>query len=450
MIRVRAKGAGAFLLLFLLLCSFVALLPGVASGVTSSTTATTKPAGSTTTKPGATATTKKPTSSGSTTTTKKPTSSGTTTTTKPATTTTTKPAGPAQPSLNCEAAILMDAATGRVIYARNADERRSIASTTKIMTGLLAIETLPLDKTVTVSQRAADVGESEMWLEPGEVRTVEELLYGLFVKSGNDAAMALAEACSGTVEKFAAKMNAKAAELGLKNTHFMNPHGLEAAGHYSSARDMANLARYAMQDAEFRKLVSTKVINLPWPGHPGGRTFTNYNTLLPKVSWVNGVKTGYTTEAGWCLIGSATKNGVTLVSSVMGDVLRDDVDPDTLALFNFGFAKYKDVTLGEKGVKMAEVGVPYYYGQTMPLVTDGVVRRSMFVDDATTTAVTVTEGITLPVGPGTIMGKVVYKVAGKPVGEVNLITTKAFAKPTLGIKFAYYWDRFVAWLKQTV
>ena len=167
MIRVRAKGAGAFLLLFLLLCSFVVLLSGVASGVPSSTTATTKPA--------------------------------------KATTTTTKPAGPPQPSLNCEAAILMDAATGRVIYARNADERRSIASTTKIMTGILAIETLPLDKKVTVSQRAADVGESEMWLEPGEVRTVEELLYGLMVKSGNDAAMALAEACSGTVEKFAAR-----------------------------------------------------------------------------------------------------------------------------------------------------------------------------------------------------------------------------------------------------
>ena len=440
MIRVRAKGAGAFLLLFLLICSFVALLPGVAGGVTSSTTATTKPVKSTTTKLGATTTTKKPAPSGS------------TTTTKPvnATTTTTKPAGPPSPSLNCEAAILMDAATGRVIYARNADERRSIASTTKIMTGLLAIETLPLDKTVTVSQRAADVGESEMWLEPGEVCTVEELLYGLFVKSGNDAAMALAEACSGTVEKFAAKMNAKAVELGLTNTHFMNPHGLEATGHYSSARDMANLARYAMQDAEFRKMVSTKVINLPWPGHPGGRTFTNYNTLLPKVSWVNGVKTGYTTEAGWCLIGSATKNGVTLVSSVMGDVLRDDVDPDTMALFNYGFAKYKDVTLGEKGVKMAEVGVPYYYGQTMPLVTDGAMHRSLFVDDATTTAVMVTEELTLPVEPGKVMGKVVYNVAGKPVGEVNLITTKAFAEPTLGIKFAYYWDRFVAWLKQTV
>ena len=136
---------------------------------------------------------------------------------------------------------------------------------------------------------------------------------------------------------------------------------------------------------------NTEVINLPWPGHAGGRTFKNYNTLLPKVSWVNGIKTGYTTEAGWCLIGSATKNGVTLVSSVLGDVLRNDVDPDTLALFNYGFAKYKDVTLGKKGVKMAEVGVPYYYGQTMPLVTDGAVRCSMFVEDATTTAVMVTE-----------------------------------------------------------
>jgi D-alanyl-D-alanine carboxypeptidase (penicillin-binding protein 5/6) len=447
MIRARAKGAGAFLLLFLLLCSYLVLLPGVARGATT----TTKPAGSTTTKPGVTTTTKKPTPPGSTTTTKKPAATGSTTTTKPAnaTTTTTKPAGQAQPSLNCEAAILMDAATGRVIFARNADERRSIASTTKIMTCILAIENLPLDKEVTVSQRAADVGESEMWLEPGEVRTVEELLYGLMVKSGNDAAMALAEAVSGTVEKFAQKMNTKATELGLKNTHFVNPHGLEATGHYSSARDMANLARYALQDAEFRKLASTKVINLPWPGHAGGRTFTNYNTLLPKVSWVNGIKTGYTTEAGWCLIGSATKNGVTLVSSVLGDLLRDAVDPDTLALFNYGFAKYKDVTLGEKGVKMAEVGVPYYYGQTMPLVTDGVVRRSVFIDDPTTTAVMVTEVLTLPVEPGTVMGKVVYKVAGTAVGEVNLITTKAFVEPTLGIKFTFYWDRFVAWLKET-
>jgi serine-type D-Ala-D-Ala carboxypeptidase (penicillin-binding protein 5/6) len=450
MILARAKGAGAVLLLFLLLCGVFALLPGRASGVTSSTTGTTKAASSTsttkktttTTKAGGTSTTK----AGGTTTAKP----ATTTTTKPATTSTTKPSGVAGPSVKCEAAFLMDAATGRVIYSKNADERRSIASTTKIMTCILAIENLSLDQTVTVSKRAADVGESEMWLEPGEVRTVEELLYGLMVKSGNDAAMALAEAVSGTVEKFAQKMNAKAVELGLKNTHFQNPHGLEASGHYSSARDMATLGRYGMQNAEFRKLVSTKTVNLPWPGHPGGRTFTNYNTLLPKVSWVDGIKTGYTTEAGWCLIGAATKNGVTLISSVMGDVLRDDVDPDTLALFNYGFAKYKEVTLGTKGTKMAEVGVPYHYSVTTPLVTDGTVKRSLFIDDATTTAVQVTQDLTLPAEAGTVLGTVVYLVAGTPVGQVNLVTTQAFAKPTLGVKFAYFWDRFVAWLKQVV
>jgi D-alanyl-D-alanine carboxypeptidase len=227
---------------------------------------------------------------------------------------------PAAPKVTSQAAILIDADSGEVLYSRAADKRLPMASTTKIMTGILAIESLDLDGTVTISANAASTYGSMLGFKQGEVLPVEELLYALLVPSANDAAVALAEASAGTVSAFVERMNAKAKELGMTNTHFRNPSGLNNDGHFSTARDMALLATYAMKNAEFRKIVATKTYIFMRPGEKPGelveRKGINHNTLLLKYPWITGVKTGQTPYAKFCLVASATKGDVNLIAVI--------------------------------------------------------------------------------------------------------------------------------------
>ena len=183
-------------------------------------------------------------------------------------------------AISAEKAILLDAATGRVLYEKDADSRSLIASTTKIMTALIVCEQCNVMDRMRIPKEAVGIEGSSMYLKVGEVLTIQELLYGLMLASGNDAAVALAIYCGGTVEGFAQLMNDKARELGLKGTHFENPNGLDSPGHYSTARDLANLAAYAMENPIFAKTVSTKSIRI------GQRTLQNHNKLL---SFVEGV-----------------------------------------------------------------------------------------------------------------------------------------------------------------
>lgn len=201
------------------------------------------------------------------------------------------------PSIHSPAAVVVNTSTGRVLYSRNAEVRRPMASTTKIMTCILCLELLPLQREVTVSKKAAQTPEPKPWLKEGDVLSVEELLYALMVRSSNSAAEALAEACSGSVEQFAAQMNARADEWGMADTHFVNPSGLDAPGHYSTAADMAIVARHAMSNPKFRELVSTRTYTVTLPGRDEPIVFENTNKLLERQSWVTGVKTGLTPNA---------------------------------------------------------------------------------------------------------------------------------------------------------
>ncbi|MCL5942266.1 MAG: D-alanyl-D-alanine carboxypeptidase [Actinobacteria bacterium] len=350
------------------------------------------------------------------------------------------------PTVGGASAILVNMEDGRVIFEKNADERRSIASLTKIMTGILALETLPPDRVVTTSPAAAAAGESEIWLQPGEKLTVRDLLYGLMVRSANDAAVALAEASAGTVAGFVEKMNAKAAQLGMTNTSFANPHGLEAKEHYSSARDMATLARYAMQNEEFRRLVSTITVTIPWPGHAYKRTLHNRNALLGKVPFITGIKTGYTRKAGYCLVGSGSRDGVSLISVILGEPTKDGVDTDTVKLLEYGFGKYQRVVLTEKDRAMAAVDVPYRFGEKLPLVTERELVRTVYADDPIARTVSVADVLVLPIKKGQVLGKVVYTVGGRPAGEVELVAERAVERATLAVKLRYLWDRFKYWL----
>lgn len=241
------------------------------------------------------------------------------------------------PQISASAAAVMEIETGRVLYGKDADKRCPMASTTKIMTAITAIECGDLSDIVEVSDNASGVEGSSIWLEVGERLTLEDLLYGLMLRSGNDAAVAIAEHIGGSVEKFVDIMNSKAREIGARNTHFVNPHGLPDEDHYTTAYDLALITAYAMKNPVFKQIVSTKYRKIPWEGHEWDRAMQNKNKLLWKYEGANGVKTGYTKEAGRCLVAAAYRNGMQLVAVVLND---GPMWEDSMALLDYGFDNF--------------------------------------------------------------------------------------------------------------
>lgn len=244
--------------------------------------------------------------------------------------------------VSAAAAVLMDADSGRLLYDKNGEKRMLIASTTKLMTALVALEQGGLQQEITVTGGHMAEGSS-MYLRPGEKLTLETLLYGLLLSSGNDAALAVTE-CMGGAVPFVARMNEKAAELGMENTHFANPNGLDDEAHYSTAEDMAKLAAAAMDDPVLRRVASTRT------AHIGGRTLTNHNKLLSRVEGCVGLKTGYIRAAGRTLVSCAERDGVRLVAVTLQD--GDDWN-DHASLYEQGFRVLRPVKAVERGLHLA-------------------------------------------------------------------------------------------------
>lgn len=263
----------------------------------------------------------------------------------------------AVPETSARSAILIDADTGQVLYEHNADTPSLIASTTKIMTALVVSEHLPPEKEVEIPEEAVGIEGSSMYLRAGERLTVEALLYGLLLHSGNDAAVALALVCAGSVEEFVDLMNLKAQKLGLKNTHFENPNGLDGENHYSSARDLAILTQNAIKNELFAKIVSTKTVQI------GDRCLTNHNRLLWSCEGCIGVKTGYTKAAGRTLVSAASRNGRTLIAVTLNDA--NDWQ-DHCRLYDYGFSLYQNKTVVRVGQTVAEI--PLMSGLTAELI----------------------------------------------------------------------------------
>lgn len=261
-------------------------------------------------------------------------------------------------AVSAEKAIVLDAVSGRVLYEKNADERSLIASSTKIMTALVVCEQCNVLDRVRIPREAVGVEGSSMYLKEGEVLTVQELLYGMMLSSGNDAAVALAIYCGGTVEGFAEMMNDKARALHLKNTHFTNPHGLDSPDHYSTARDLAALASYAMDNPIFYKTVSAKTVTV------GERYLRNHNKLLWSLSGADGVKTGYTRAAGRILVSSATREGRRLVAVT---IHAPDDWQDHTALLEDGFSRFSMKTLLTEGECVGRIPVLGGEGATVEL-----------------------------------------------------------------------------------
>lgn len=265
-------------------------------------------------------------------------------------------------STNAKGAALIDVTSGRLLYSSNGDTPMRIASLTKIMTAIVAIEHGKLDDMVKTGKRAVGKEGSSIYLQLGEEMSLSNMLYGLMLRSGNDAATAIAEHVGGSEEGFVHLMNEKAAMLGLTHTQFRNPHGLDDEGHFSSANDLARLAAYGLKNKDFATIVSTRVKDVPNPHEKWSYRWQNKNKMLAMYEGADGVKTGYTKKALRCLVSSATRNGQKLVAVTIND---GDDWKDHQQLLDFGFDNFPLKTLAEKGQPIEGVtqvaGRPFLY-----------------------------------------------------------------------------------------
>lgn len=316
------------------------------------------------------------------------------------------------PSVSAASAILMDAGSGRVLYAQDIHTRRLIASTTKLMTALVAVESTPdLNTKIQVKPEYQAEGSS-MYLRVGEELTLKELLYGLLLASGNDAALAIAGGCAGPVETFVDWMNQRAESLGMKDTHFANPNGLDDKAHYSTAYDMALLAQEVSKNEELMALVSTR------SAFVAGRSLTNHNKLLWRYEGCVGMKTGYTDAAGRTLVSCAKRGAQTLICVTLKD--RDDWQ-DHAALFDYGFDAYPTHLLARKDKVFRSLPVTGSLLPQVEVVTASDVTYPLADGEKVRAKIMLPEMVSAPVAKGTIAGKLTFLVGEETVGETYLL-----------------------------
>ncbi|MFT8392027.1 MAG: D-alanyl-D-alanine carboxypeptidase family protein, partial [Sporolactobacillus sp.] len=272
------------------------------------------------------------------------------------------------PELAAASAVLLDQASGRVLYGKDADQKRPIASITKVMTAILAIESGKMDQTVRVSANAVRTEGSSIYLKAGEKIKLRDLVYGLMLRSGNDASLAIAEAVGKSEQGFVFLMNEKAKEIGMTRTHFTNPNGLENPDHYSTAYDMALLTRYAMEQPTFRKIVQTRVYKAQATNQSDIRVWANKNKMLRLYKYATGGKTGFTKAAGRTLISTAKKGRIALIVVTLND---GDDWRDHQQLFEWGFSHFQSTQVACKGKLHAAVA-PFYSNRL-------VLKRSLYL-----------------------------------------------------------------------
>jgi len=333
-------------------------------------------------------------------------------------------------AMSAGSAILLDAQTGRVLYEKQADKQSLIASTTKIMTALVVCEQMNVLDRVRIPEEAVGIEGSSMYLKAGEVLTVQDLLYGLMLHSGNDAAVALAIYCGGTVEGFAELMNDKAHRLGMHDTHFVNPNGLDAPGHYSTARDMARLAAYAMENPIFARTVSTKTVTA------GNRTLRNHNKLLWTLEGADGVKTGFTKAAGRILVSSCTRQGRRLIAVTMND--GNDWQ-DHSKLMESGFSDYTVRKLVSAGQVLGKL--PVISGQTgqVELLATEDFFYALAPGEKPEICYSRQSFVYAPVEQGQSAGFAYVCLAGKAVGKIPLVYGQTVEKEI--VKEPSLWEK---------
>lgn len=362
-----------------------------------------------------------------------------------------------EPEISSVSAILMQEGTGRIMYEKNADKKVYPASTTKVMTAMLAIEKLDPAQTLTASEAAVQIDRdgSNMGILRGETFTVEQLLYGLLLHSANDAANVLAEGVSGSISAFVELMNQRAAEIGMKNSHFMNAHGYHDPEHYTTARDMLILCTKAMESDLFRKIVATPQYEIPPTAlYKESRILSSNNSLLNPMkghaylyNGAKGIKTGHTSDAGYCLTSYAERGGLGYFCVTMnGQYEYPDNESfiDTIKLFNYGFKSFalKNVAdvneiVATHDVKWAKGGDQAVLSAKAPLA---VLLPKEYDKALLTTEITMEENIKAPVKKGDVLGKIEYFYDGESVGCVELVAAKNVSRSFLIMIFGTLWN----------
>ena len=340
-------------------------------------------------------------------------------------------------SIDAKSAVLIDGSSGRVLYEKDPYKHLPPASVTKVMTLLLVMEAcssgkISLDDSVTVSERAAGMGGSQMYMEPGEQHTVRELLKGVIMVSANDGCVALAEYVSGSVEEFVDAMNSRAGKMGLENSHFVNTNGLPVADHYSCAYDIGMISRELIKYEEARKWFTTwqDTVKVGLPGKKHDFTLTNTNKLIRSYNGATGIKTGFTQDAGYCLSGSATRGQTSMIGVVLGCKTSKIRFAEMSKLLDYGFASYETVKIAKAGSRIRCIDVSKGEETSVYAVTKddagvtvkkgsaGKVKKKIYVEPS----------LTAPVKKGEKIGTITVYEGSKKAGEYALEADRSIAK----------------------
>lgn len=334
--------------------------------------------------------------------------------------------------ISAKSAVLIDASTGKILFAKNESSKMPMASTTKIMTALLTLESGGLDKEFTVDSSAIMVEGSSMGLKKNDIVTKRILAYGMMLPSGNDAANAGAVAVAGSIDKFVDMMNKKAAKLGLSNTSFETPSGLDGENHYSTALDMARLARFAISNTDFLKICSTRVAKLKYGNPPYTRYLSNHNRLLKEYKGAIGVKTGFTKKSGRCLVSAAERDGVTLIAVTL-NAPSDWSDHNKL--LNFGFKKVnkRNFTPDVSDIKLDVVGSDIESIEVIPADFPSVTFSEDYEGKLERRIIT-NKFLYAPVESGSIVGTVEYYYDGVKVAQTSLLAGSEAKEKLVDVK----------------
>lgn len=346
-------------------------------------------------------------------------------------------------SLSAHSAVLIDASNGKILFSKNENERLPMASTTKIMTAVIALENSELSKSVTISSDAVGVEGSSVYLTEGEILTMEDLLYALLLSSANDAATAIALEVGGSIDGFARLMNEKASELGLVDTHFENPHGLDGDEHYTSASDLAILSSYALKNADFKKIVSTYKATIPSSGG-GSRLLINHNKLLRIYNGTIGIKTGFTKKSGRCLVSAAERDGLCLVAVTMN---APDDWQDHMSMLDYGFSAFQCLSILPRFTFTTSLPVTGGGEQSVICTNSEPIVATMPIDataDDCIFKVISSPFLYAPVAGGMDIGELVCEYKGEVIGTSRLITS--YAVDTVKVKLGL-WDKFIGFIK---
>lgn len=341
------------------------------------------------------------------------------------------------PKTNSRRYIVYDRISKSMIIGKNEDVKSAMASTTKIMTSIVILEKADLDEMVTVSAKAGGTGGSRLGLKKGDKASVKNLLYGLMLRSGNDAAVALAEHVGGSVKEFAELMNEKASELGLTNTHFVTPHGLDDANHYTTALELAKLTDYAMNNETFSKIVGTKSITIYINNQP--RQINNTNELLGVLNGIVGVKTGFTNNAGRCLVTETKRNNMDIITIVLGADTKKDRTKDSVNLIEYTFSKYKMYNVEEQIIEefnkwknINEKRILITKGkQSNPKLALGAIEKAIIPicdDDKIEYSINVLTEVEAPVEQWNVMGTLTVKLNGEILENIDIVNINEVQK----------------------